>query len=61
MLVANIKIWKSHLNIREGSDYLLVWEYMTLCIFRCHLLCLQTRSMTYIVLHLNDWCNGNVV
>ena len=21
MLVANIKIWKSHLNIREGSDY----------------------------------------
>ena len=20
-LVANIKIWKSHLNIREGSDY----------------------------------------
>ena len=22
MLVANIKIWKSHLNIREGSDYL---------------------------------------
>ena len=21
-LVANIKIWKSHLNIREGSDYL---------------------------------------
>ena len=23
-LVANIKIWKSHLNIREGSDYLIV-------------------------------------
>ena len=22
MSVANIKIWKSHLNIREGSDYL---------------------------------------
>ena len=22
MLVANIKIWKSHLNIREGSDYM---------------------------------------
>ena len=22
MLVANIKMWKSHLNIREGSDYL---------------------------------------
>ena len=22
MLVANIKIWKSHLNIREGSDYI---------------------------------------
>ena len=22
MLVANIKIWKSYLNIREGSDYL---------------------------------------
>ena len=21
VLVANIKIWKSHLNIREGSDY----------------------------------------
>ena len=21
MLVANIKIWKSHLNTREGSDY----------------------------------------
>ena len=21
MLVANIKIWKSHFNIREGSDY----------------------------------------
>ena len=21
ILVANIKIWKSHLNIREGSDY----------------------------------------
>ena len=21
MLVAKIKIWKSHLNIREGSDY----------------------------------------
>ena len=21
MLVTNIKIWKSHLNIREGSDY----------------------------------------
>ena len=21
MLVANIKIWKRHLNIREGSDY----------------------------------------
>ena len=24
MLVANIKIWKSHLNTREGSDYLLL-------------------------------------
>ena len=24
MLVANIKIWKSHLNIREGSDYILL-------------------------------------
>ena len=22
MLVANIKIWKSHLNTREGSDYI---------------------------------------
>ena len=21
MIVANIKIWKSHLNIREGSNY----------------------------------------
>ena len=24
MLVANIKIRKSHLNIREGSDYIIV-------------------------------------
>ena len=23
MLVANIKIWKSHLNLREGSDYIM--------------------------------------
>ena len=25
MLVANIKIWKSLLNIREGSDYPVPW------------------------------------
>ena len=27
MLVANIKIWKSQLNIREGSDYTYTCRY----------------------------------
>ena len=27
MLVANIKIWKSHLNIREGSDYKISFSF----------------------------------
>ena len=30
MFVANIKIWKSHLNIREDSDYLSIRQ----CLYR---------------------------
>ena len=29
-LVENIKIWKSHLNIREGSDYSRAWFFVVL-------------------------------
>ena len=34
MLVANIKIWKSHLNIREGSDYSKCYRKVATCKIR---------------------------
>ena len=36
ILVANIKIWKSHLNIREGSRITLMYE-TSVCNVKCWL------------------------